>query len=40
MTGADGSPLVIEIELTEPYLFLVLADDGAGRLVDAIAARI
>ncbi len=40
VTGADGSPLVIEIELTEPYLFLVLADDGAGRLVDAIAARI
>lgn len=40
VTGADGSPLVIELELTEPYLFLVLADDGAGRLVDAVAPRI
>ena len=40
VTGADGSPLVIEIELAEPYLFLVLADGGAGRLVDAVAARI
>lgn len=40
VTGADGSPLVIEVELTEPYLFLALADGGAGRLVDAIAARI
>jgi len=40
VTGADGSPLVIELELTEPYLFLVLADDGAARLVDAVAARI
>ena len=40
VTGADGSPLVIELELTEPYLFLTLADGGAARLVDAIAARI
>jgi hypothetical protein len=40
VTGSDGSPMVIELELTEPYLFLVLADGGAGRLVDAVAARI
>jgi hypothetical protein len=40
VTGADGSPLLIELELTEPYLFLALADGGAGRLVDAVAARI
>jgi len=40
VTGADGSPLVIELELAEPYLFLTLADGGAARLVDAIAARI
>jgi len=40
VTGDDGSPLVIELELAEPYLFLVLADGGAGRLVDAVAARI
>jgi glutathione synthase/RimK-type ligase-like ATP-grasp enzyme len=40
VTGADGSPLVIELELAEPYLFLVLDEAGAGRLVDALAARI
>ena len=40
VTAADGSPLVIELELTEPYLFLPLADGGAGRLMDAVAARI
>jgi hypothetical protein len=40
VTDTDGSPLVIELELTEPYLFLTLADGGAGRLVDAVAARI
>lgn len=39
VTGADGSPLVIELELTEPYLFLVHSDGGAGRLVDALVAR-
>lgn len=40
VTGADGSPLVIELELAEPYLFLVLDHAGAGRLVDALATRI
>jgi hypothetical protein len=32
----DGSPLLIELELTEPSLFLPQSDGGAGRLVDAI----
>jgi len=32
----DGSPLLIELELTEPSLFLPYSDGGAGRLVDAI----
>jgi hypothetical protein len=40
VTGADGSPLVIELELTEPYLFLRLSDGAAARLVDALATRI
>lgn len=38
VTAADGSPLVIELELTEPSLFLPWSNGGADRLVDAIAA--
>lgn len=37
VTAADGSPLVIELELTEPSLFLPWSDGGADRLMDAIA---
>jgi len=40
VTAADGSPMIIELELTEPSLFLPWAEDGAGRLVDAIAATL
>lgn len=40
VTGPDGDPLVIELELTEPSLFLPQSDGGAGRLVDAVAARL
>ncbi len=40
VTAADGSPLVIELELTEPSLFLPWSDGGADRLVDAIAATL
>lgn len=40
VTAADGSPLVIELELTEPSLFLPWSNGGADRLVDAIAARL
>ncbi|GAA3528916.1 hypothetical protein GCM10022234_27780 [Aeromicrobium panaciterrae] len=39
VTAADGSPLVIELELTEPSLFLPWSDGGAERLMDAIVAR-
>lgn len=40
VTGPDGQPLVIELELTEPSLFLELAPAGAGRLVDAVVAQL
>jgi hypothetical protein len=39
VTGADGSPLLIELELAEPSLFLPHADGAAERLVDAALAR-
>jgi hypothetical protein len=38
VTGADGAPTLIELELTEPSLFLPQSDGGAGRLVDAVLA--
>ena len=38
--GPDGSPVVIEVELTEPCLFLETADGAAERLADAIAATV
>ena len=40
VTAADGAPIVIELELTEPSLFLPYSDHGAERLVDATLARI
>ncbi len=40
VTAADGSPLVIELELTEPSLFLPWSNGGAERLVDAIATNL
>lgn len=39
VTAADGSPLLIELELAEPSLFLPTADGAAERLVDAVLAR-
>lgn len=36
----DGSPVLLELELTEPSLFLLHDDRAAGRLASAIAARI
>lgn len=39
VTATDGSPVLIELELTEPSLFLRESDGGAGRLVDAVLTR-
>ncbi|MFD0971031.1 ATP-grasp domain-containing protein [Plantactinospora endophytica] len=38
--GPDGAPVLVEVELTEPSLFLGHAPDAADRLADAIAARL
>jgi hypothetical protein len=39
VTAGDGSPLLIELELAEPSLFLPHAEGSAERLVDAVLAR-
>ena len=38
--GGDGAPLVLELELAEPSLFLGLGFGAAARLAAAIAARV
>ncbi|MEU5879676.1 hypothetical protein [Spirillospora sp. NPDC047279] len=38
--GPDGTPVLLELELTEPALFLEHAPGSAGRFARAIAARI
>jgi hypothetical protein len=38
--SADGEPVLLELELTEPSLFLRLGPGAAGRLADAILARL
>jgi hypothetical protein len=38
--GTDGSPLVIELELTEPQLYLARAEGSAERLASLIAERV
>ncbi len=38
--GADGEPVLIELELTEPSLFLSTDDGAAARVAAAIAARL
>jgi len=38
--GPDGEPVLLELELTEPSLFLTHAEGAAAHLVDAIAARL
>lgn len=38
--GPHGSPVLVELELTEPSLFLFTAPDAADRFADAIAARL
>ena len=37
VTDPDGAPQLIELELTEPSLFLDHAEDGAARLIEALA---
>ncbi|GAA3764466.1 hypothetical protein GCM10022225_58070 [Plantactinospora mayteni] len=38
--GPDGAPMLVELELTEPSLFLAHEPGAADRLADAIAARL
>lgn len=38
LTAANGSPVLIELELTEPSLFLPQSGGGAERLIDAVLA--
>jgi hypothetical protein len=38
--GADGEPVLLELELTEPSLFFSHAPGAAPRMADAILARI
>ena len=38
--GADGSPVLVELELTEPSVFLAYAPEAADRFAAAIAARL
>jgi glutathione synthase/RimK-type ligase-like ATP-grasp enzyme len=40
LRGDDGRPVLLELELTEPSLFLGTADGAPGRFAAAIAARI
>jgi glutathione synthase/RimK-type ligase-like ATP-grasp enzyme len=38
--GADGAPLLLELELTEPSLFLATAEGAPGRLAEIIRQRL
>ncbi len=38
--GADGTPVLVELELTEPSLFLGYADGAPARLADAVLAHL
>ncbi|MEE6256886.1 hypothetical protein V1633_00100 [Plantactinospora sonchi] len=38
--GPDGAPVLVEVELTEPSLFLAHEPGAAGRLADAVLARL
>jgi hypothetical protein len=38
--GLDGEPLLVELELTEPSLFLRTSSAAADRLADAIFDRL
>jgi hypothetical protein len=38
--GPDGAPLVVELELTEPSLFLSYSDGAAARLAELVSGRL
>ncbi|MGS2620093.1 hypothetical protein ACVCAH_37345 [Micromonospora sp. LZ34] len=38
--GADGAPIVLELELCEPSLNLPFTDHGATRFAEATAGRL
>jgi hypothetical protein len=40
LPGPDGDPVLLEVELTEPSLFLSLADGALDRFADAIVRRV
>lgn len=40
LAGRDGAPLLLELEVTEPSLFLRLGDGALDRWADAVAARV
>jgi hypothetical protein len=40
LQGPEGDPVVLEVELTEPSLFLSLADGALDRFADAIVRRV
>jgi hypothetical protein len=40
VTGLDGAPIVIELELTEPCLYLGWSDTAADVPADAICADV
>ncbi|PZF99345.1 ATP-grasp domain-containing protein [Micromonospora endophytica] len=40
LPGDDGGPVLVELELTEPSLFLGYADGAADRLADAIVTQL
>jgi hypothetical protein len=39
LQGEKGDPVVLEVELTEPSLFLSLGDGAVDRFADAVARR-
>jgi hypothetical protein len=40
LPGPDGNPVLVELELTEPSLFLGYAPGAASTLADTIVARL
>ena len=38
--GLNGEPMILEVELTEPSLFLGFSEDGVERLADAIVKHV